>query len=243
MSQLTGAFGLFQPSMEAFKRNIGAFLALYILPYALLMAGVFVFTSMMMKNNNLEPYGTNAGPSDIAVGPIVLLALLIYGAFIYLAMASVVLQVRAAQGGKNLSPLAILGETKRFFWRLLGLSIAVAVVVSLGFLFLIVPGIIFLHWYFYAIFILVAEDCSMGEAFNRSKALVKGHTLAAWGVIGVMFVLGLTGIIPLIGWLISLVLGLFYVCAPALRYVELKKISGTAAPLTPAAAAPVAPVA
>ncbi len=96
-------------------------------------------------------------------------------------------------------------------------SVAVAAILAglgivLGLLLLIVPGLILMTWWAVIIPVVVLERKSAGEAFSRSRALVRGN---GWGVFGVivLMVLLLIGfslvlniiLSPLADWLQSFV--------------------------------------
>ena len=55
--------------------------------------------------------------------------------------------------------------------------------IALGLVLLIVPGLILLTWWIVIIPVIVLEGRSAGEAFGRSRELVRGH---AWSVFGVI---------------------------------------------------------
>ena len=55
--------------------------------------------------------------------------------------------------------------------------------IALGLVLLIVPGLILLTWWIVIIPVIVLEERSAGEAFGRSRELVRGH---AWSVFGVI---------------------------------------------------------
>jgi Membrane domain of glycerophosphoryl diester phosphodiesterase len=55
--------------------------------------------------------------------------------------------------------------------------------IALGLVLLIVPGLILLTWWIVIIPVIVLEERSAGEAFSRSRELVRGH---AWSVFGVI---------------------------------------------------------
>jgi hypothetical protein len=55
--------------------------------------------------------------------------------------------------------------------------------IALGLVLLIVPGLILLTWWIVLIPVIVLEERSAGEAFGRSRELVRGH---AWSVFGVI---------------------------------------------------------
>jgi hypothetical protein len=55
--------------------------------------------------------------------------------------------------------------------------------IALGLVLLIIPGLILLTWWIVIIPVIVLEERSAGEAFGRSRELVRGH---AWSVFGVI---------------------------------------------------------
>jgi hypothetical protein len=55
--------------------------------------------------------------------------------------------------------------------------------IALGLLLLIVPGLVLLTWWILIIPVIVLEQRRAGEAFSRSRELVRGH---GWGVFGVI---------------------------------------------------------
>jgi hypothetical protein len=94
-----------------------------------------------------------------------------------------------------------LGETFAQGRQHLG-SVAVAAILAglgiiLGLLLLIVPGLVLLTWWAVIIPVVVLENRSAGEAFSRSRELVKGN---GWGVFGVIVLM----VLLLIGFSIVL---------------------------------------
>jgi uncharacterized membrane protein len=132
-----------------------------------------------------------------------------------------VLELRTANGKKpTLGELWL--QTKKYGPRLFGLGFVVGLYVLLGFIMLIVPGLIFIRRYFLSAYVLMDQDVSISEAMKISAEMTKPYSGSIWGIIGVSILLSLTGVIPVIGWVISLVLSALYSVAPALRYYELK---------------------
>lgn len=134
--------------------------------------------------------------------------------------AAIHLELQAAKG-KILNVSEVLSASMRYFWRLLGLMLVIVIVTVLGLFALIVPGLIFIHRFFLAPYLLVAKDLSIREALSTSWDVSKGKAGPIWGVIGVMVLLTLFNIIPIFGGLISLVLLTLYTCASAYRYYEI----------------------
>ena len=116
-------------------------------------------------------------------------------------------------------------RVKKLGWRLIGLDVLVALYIIAGLILLIIPGLIMIRRYFLAPYVMIDKNCGIKEAMEHSAAISKPYSGSIWGIIGVMILIGLVGVVPLIGWLASLLLGMFYIVAPALRYQQLKKLS------------------
>src|SRR6185295_10606488 len=114
--------------------------------------------------------------------------------------------------------------TKKFGPRLLGLGIVVGLMLIGGFLLLVIPGLIVLRRYYLSPYYLVDKDLTIGEAMKQSAADSKPNSQAIWAVIGVSVLLSLTGVVPLIGGILSFVLVSLYSVAAPLRYREIKHL-------------------
>lgn len=86
----------------------------------------------------------------------------------------------------------ILPKVMTIIWA----GLLVSFVVTLGFVLLIIPGIIFMVWYILTTQVIVIEDCGATEAMSRSKALTAGNR---GKVLAVIILAGLlAGIISLV---------------------------------------------
>lgn len=211
-SELPSAFHLFKPSWEAIKLNIGTFLTLFLVP---LVFQIVLFVSMGSSFNSQDSSTTNVHLSGslLAMFGIILLVWLLT------SPAILVTQVKSAQGSK-ITISDAFEQGLRLLPRLIGLGILIGLAVGIGFILLIVPGLLILKRCFLAPYVLVAEDLGVIDSIKRSNELSK-QPKSVWGVLGVTMLLGLIGIIPLIGSIISFVGGLVYACAPAIRYQQL----------------------
>lgn len=138
-------------------------------------------------------------------------------------------------------------------------SVAVAAILAglgivLGLILLIIPGLVLMTWWAVIVPVVVLENRSAGEAFTRSRELVRGH---GWGVFGVivLMVLLLIGfslvlslvLSPLTDWLQSFISQIvsgtltapFVAVVLTLLYFRLRQakepVAETAPPATPAA--------
>jgi hypothetical protein len=114
---------------------------------------------------------------------------------------------------------------KELGWRMLGLYLLIGLYIVVGLIFFIIPGLIMLRRYFLAPYVMLDEKVTVKEAMEKSAAITGQFSRSIWGIIGIMFSISLLFAFPFIGWMIAFVAGMLYSAAPALRYLELKKIS------------------
>ena len=134
-----------------------------------------------------------------------------------------VLALRVSSG-KKVELGDIWEEFKQKGFRLFLLEIALGILILVGLVLLIIPGIILFWRLFLAPFILLDKNTGVEEALRQSWRSTKGFAWPIYAVLLFGILLSLSGIIPFIGAIVSFVLGVAYACAPALRYWELKKI-------------------
>ena len=209
--QLPGAFELFKPSYEALMVNIWTFLGLVALP----MAGLLIGT--MLLGGNSEGSATSMGALQ-GVGALIAVASGLLT--IIIAPAMPLVQIKSTQGKQITIGEALQGGLK-FFWRFWGLSILVGLIIIVGFLLLIVPGIFMIKRYYLAPFYMYDKNTGIGEAMRTCAEDSKAFAGAIWGVIGVTLLINLPSIIPLFA-IVTMVLSIVYYCAPTLRYFQIK---------------------
>jgi hypothetical protein len=78
--------------------------------------------------------------------------------------------VKTVLAGGEPSPTDALGMAYRRFWSLLAATLVVVIIVVLGAIALIVPGIIFATWYAYTVPAVMLEDKGALEGMSASKA-------------------------------------------------------------------------
>ena len=168
--------------------------------------------------------GAVSDHTSIHFAALVLLTILAWLAFAaIIGPALVHIQLKSSRMEKTTYKEAL--ETSRQFWlRFVILSITVAVVIVFGLILLIVPGLIFIRRYFLAQYVLIDQDLSVTESMEASSKLTKGRSMAVFGIIGVDILIALPNVIPVIGSVITFVLQIAYLCAPAIRYQQLKAL-------------------
>lgn len=191
MNPLTGVFG---EAWRIYRAHVAHLAAIALVVYAVVVAISILLTLLL-------------GWLGLILGVIISLA----GAFwLQGALIQAVSDVR--DGRRDLSVRetfeAVLPRLNRIVLAGLLLGLAVGV----GFLLLVVPGLILMTIWLLVIPAIVLEDRGIGDAFGRSRELVRGHGWQVFGVIvlTVLLFLGL-GIVlavllsPLEDWLADLI--------------------------------------
>lgn len=109
---------------------------------------------------------------------------IVYGALVLaLAVSNIMMGIALILAADNTSLTSgqAYKEAKSFFWKYLLFSLAVSLVVLLGFILLFVPGVILLVWFAFSVFVLILENAGIKESLSRSRDYVKGKW---WGVFG-----------------------------------------------------------
>ncbi|MSU54403.1 MAG: hypothetical protein EXS48_00995 [Candidatus Staskawiczbacteria bacterium] len=185
---------LFKKSFEFYKSKMYTIMVLALIPFA-----GFVIISLLNEAIDQSP---NKG-FMLSVGLITFLMVLIILAisfWIHIAIFYLIKQKDSVLDAKSLL---------KFFWSKIIPSAWVillsGIICIVGFILLIIPGIILYIWFSFALYVFVFEDAKGMQALYKSKDLVKGYW---WPVFGRLFLFGfLTAFIssvPVIGDLVNI---------------------------------------
>lgn len=197
-----GVGQIYTDAFELYKANAAklfTIVAIVVVPLSLLSA---LFTYVVFKGSETTSVvlGEEVTVTTRSFG-ITLLASLVAAAIAViisaLLQAAIIRGAALASVGDPLDVDASYRYGFRRFGSVILVSILVGLCVGIGFIFLIIPGLILLVMFSVAIPSLVVEDRRGTDAMSRSWNLVKGHF---WHVVGVIVV----------GWLISIVVGLVF---------------------------------
>lgn len=208
--ELPDAFSLFKPSWEAFKFNFEPFVWQLLLPTALIGFSVFA-GALALAANNAVIFGIAAA----FVLAMVCLSIVVTMALIKTQIASV--------RGQHIRFRQSLRATTGYVWRLIGLFIVCALILVIGFLLLVVPGLFAMQRLLLAPYFLVDQNLGIRESIRRSWRAGKQFSGPLWGVVGIIIGINFVSWIPVVGWVVSLGLSIMYLNAPALRYIQVTK--------------------
>jgi hypothetical protein len=101
--------------------------------------------------------------------------------------------------GQRASFSDCLGRGFSMLPRVIGAAILASLGMAVGFMLLVIPGIILLLMWWVFVPAIVVEGVGVTESLSRSRALTSGHR---WGILGLLFIVGL------VQWLVGLLIGL-----------------------------------
>ncbi|MGB8899895.1 MAG: hypothetical protein WCC90_12005 [Methylocella sp.] len=93
----------------------------------------------------------------------------------------------------------------KLVWRYLETSLLMSIIILIGIILLIIPGLIATVWFIFAPPVVILERITRTAALKRSRNLVKGHAWRMSGILLLLFVLIVT-----IAGALGFVLGLFF---------------------------------
>lgn len=209
--EFPSAFSLFKPSWEGLQQNLLELIVIFIVPTLVM---VLLASLAGFRDNSGDMHHVSGG-----LGIVVAVLAILYAAL--LGPAIVHIQLKSSKHEK--ATYASAWATSAKYWlRFLALSIMVGVTVLVGFILLIVPGIIFLKRYYLSHYALIDQDLGLVESMKKSNELSRNRSGTIYGLIGVEILINIPSVIPIIGQIISFILQIAYFCAPAIRYQQLK---------------------
>jgi len=227
-NKLASPVELLAASYQLVKDNLNIFIFIYSVP-ALFAIWNFLnwFTDHKTtwtdeRFNPMSWVGFSSGLSvDTPAGLNSGLALLFAILLAIFSLLAVILTFRVAQGRRpDFGELWDIFKQRAF--RLFLLEIVMAILLIVGFILLIIPGVILIWRLFLAPYILLDQGTGVEESLRRSWQQTRGFGWPIYSLILFGILLGLSGIVPYLGPILSFLLALAYSCAAPLRYFEIK---------------------
>lgn len=222
---VTSALDLFGKSYEIVKKN----LVLFVLLSSVSIVSSLISAGQAISNDKTEKSGWQSVATS-ALGPeldtsgyaslgILVLLFTVVGVVFMLMM--LILSLRAAQG-KTPTFDILWKEFRQKGLKLFLLVICLAIALLVGFILLIIPGVILLWRLSMAPYIMIDKGTDISESFVQSWEMTRSYAWPVYSIFLVSILLAVTNLVPIIGSLIALALGIAYTCAMPLRYEELK---------------------
>lgn len=186
---------LFSTSWAFYKSSWKLLTWLILLPIlatiaVVVIVGIIVATILAVSNGQIT---TDRLPLLIPPVLIAVIALVIINSLGQIAL------VKAISLGGQAKTRELIKSSWPLVGRFILLGLLLGLIVLVGFILLIIPGLMFSVWFMFASLILVVENIGGMSALKRSRIYVKGKF---WGIVGRVGLLTL--IILAISWIASL---------------------------------------
>ena len=211
-----------------FTANLGVYVGLYIasmvLSFVIVIPLIFVLFATAETTTGIAGIETTevAPVSVIGVIFIAVLAVVAATSRIIASMYAASLHIMQDGGKPTFGEAWSLG--KPHFTRVLVVTLVVSLITVLGFFALIIPGLIALTVLFVAGPAAVDKNLGVSDALNESRRLVKGRGHWVFSLIIILGILNvILSIIPILGQILSAILGLVLWLMPVYVYLGLKQ--------------------
>jgi len=201
------------------KKNLIYFLKLALLFLALSIA-MSIFSFVLATGA-----GSNAVRQPAFILPLVASAIPLAVVGIWFQAATYEAVIRAVDG-RGLTVKETLLTAWKKAWCFFLVSLARGLIMALGFVILIIPGIIFGVWFSFSLFIQISKGTSVRESLAKSRSLTKGRfwpILGRFSVFLLIYVLiqMVSANIPYIGPVFAIFMGPFFLIPFYLLYKDL----------------------
>lgn len=192
---MRGPLTLVQDSWTLFRHNAKLLVSIYLVP---MVASVVLGAAMAYRFPSDGPGMEMTTPAEVALFAVLFIALILASLIGSLALVKAISQPAGATVSSSYQ------YALKHVLSFVVLSFMVGIVVSLGFVFFIIPGIILGVWFAFAQFVFVDEGLRGVEAMKASRAHVRGQWWTVFGRLAAVIALSLIVYIPLSG-LIALI--------------------------------------
>lgn len=204
---------VFSNTFGVISRNPALFLGL-----SLIIVGVpQLLIGLLVTPGATDPAALLANPAAIFT------SIIGYIVFLFLSIvlqASLIVASANDLAGKPVNFGECVSRAVSRLFPLIGLGIVVAIGVAIGFLFLVIPGVILYLMWMIAVPVLMVESLGVFESLSRSSALTKGSRLKLLGLIVVFFIFSM---------IIGIPIGLLSLISPSLTIVSSALLSAVSA--------------
>ncbi len=173
---------LISQSWQVFKKNWQAYYKAF---------GVMFLVQLI--SNFVVSYASSNMSSSLVVA-IVQISASVLNMIMAMGLIQIVLKIVRGQEFE----LSELFEQTGKFWRYLGAGLLVALIVGVGLILLVIPGIIWMLKYSFVPYLIIDQDLSVTEALKASAKMTQGFKWQLFFYIFLIFGLNLLGMLALL---------------------------------------------
>ena len=214
---------VFKNSWKYLKMNLSTFLGIYFATLAsIFIIGAAVLIAMLQITSSSFS-DTGAGTILLSI-PVIIIAVTFAVSRFYAALF--VMLLKLIKENVKLDFSESWKQSSNHYIRVAIITLLMALYFIGGVILFIFPAFIFMTWYFLAIPAGIDKNLRAGDALSESARITKGHRMWLFGfVLTLSLIGGVAGLIPVMGQIVSLVLGLIQVVATVYIYVALSGLA------------------
>jgi hypothetical protein len=250
-ADIGSAFDLLGKSFDIVKQNWQVFLFVNILTILGSLSALAPVSSDEDSANVSALESGISGLSGLEIGLVASLGLIFILGFLIVNAYFFVMQqilITKASDGQKLTAGQIFNEANKRLFRMILLFLLGGLIIGLGLILLIVPGLIAFARIVMAPYVMVDKNLGVMDSLKESNRLSKKYSGKVWAAIGVSILIGigvaLVDIVPFAGQIAGALITIAFSLVMALRYFQLKKLdsnSEAVAPPPAVASPPVSP--
>lgn len=225
---MLGVFDLLSKSWEVYKDRFGTLIGIAAVPIVGSLIAVIASTAGAFLTRSFWKSFSLVSPLHLFISGLILLLAAAWILFVFI-WPGVALIYAVKERKREIGFRQSFGKAWPKLLSYLWVSFLSGLAVFAGLILLIIPGIIFMVWFSFSVYVLIAEDRKGTQALSRSKQLVKGRWWKVFGRLVMLWLLGLIVVgvlnsVPLVGTLIAnLLISSFSVVYLYLLYEDLKE--------------------
>lgn len=150
-------------------------------------------------------------------------------ASVVLGLLATTLATRAASTKKVVTFADVLATFKKIWWRVIFTEVFLVILIVLGLVLLIIPGLYLVGRLGLAPYIAIDQKLGPIKSIKASWNMTRNRALPVFTAIFFGLALNLPSLVPVIGPIIGTVLLFAYSCGAPLRYFEYKKVKNAQA--------------
>lgn len=226
---------VFKNCWDYFTSNLGLYLGLYAVTIGLsLLVYIPLFIFMFSGSGaEFDSQGnlTSVDESQFNIGAFILTIVVTFMAIIVVTARVLASTIAASLKIIEENKSVTFGEAwalgKPHLKNVVLVTLVMGLVVVLGFIAFIIPGILAILFYFVATSAAVDKNLGVSGSLNESARLTKGRRGFILGLIVVLMLVNIVlSVIPVIGQIANIVLGIVFQIVPIYVYVALKHEKG-----------------
>ena len=220
-------FKMYKQSWEAFKLNWQVFVVAYVVIFATIILGSMLAIGLIISGSAVSASTGTTGSIVPGLIAAFLVGLLVFVLSVVLAPLVITAQLSSARNVKHTFS-EFFEKSKSKILGFLGLGILMGLIVFVGLILFIIPGLVAAFFLMFAPFIYIDKNIGVIDAMKASYELVKEYWKAALGLLIVNMAISLVGsilgvipVIGIIGNIASAVLSIIFFCLVAIIFVKI----------------------